>query len=368
MNYDYETLRIIYWGVLVLSILGFVLCEGINLGVGMLVYLLGKNTEVAKVAIASVAPTSLLQLAWLMAVIAVLFATWPIVYAVIFSCLPWLLLIMLLAWLPRPVGFLFRDASDKAAWQNNWDKVLSVSSFLITAILGVIAGNLLKGIPFHLDSDMRIFFLGDVWGLLNPFALLVALINLTLLLFYAASFLQLKVGEDISKHCQPWILKAGVAFMLLFALAGLWLMHLEGYHINSEIMTNADSNPLHKFVKRSEGLWLDNYEHLPVLWLLPGLVFSSTIATLYFSAKRQLYYWAFIAASVAVTATVLTLAVSMFPFLLPSNRSLNSSLTLWDASASFNTLTTLLGVVVCALPIMALTSRFAFSQPSKTSE
>jgi cytochrome d ubiquinol oxidase subunit II len=367
MNYDYETLRIIYWGLLVLTILGFMLCEGINLGLGMLLYLLGKNLEVAKVVIACVAPTSLMQLAWLIAAIALLFATWPIAYAVIFSSLPWLLLIMLLAWLPRSVGFLFREASDKAVWQENWDKILSVSSVLITAILGIIGGNLLKGIPFHLDSDMRIFFLGDVWGLLNPFALLVALINLTLLLFYAASFLQLKAGGDISLQCQSWILKSGVAFMLLFALAGLWLMHLEGYHINSEILANADSNPLHKFVKRSEGLWLDNYEHLPILWLLPGLVFGATIATLYFTVKLQRYYWAFLASTVAVTATVLTLAISMFPFLLPSNRSLNSSLTIWDASASFNTLTALLGVVVCALLVMALTSRYAFSHSNKCS-
>jgi cytochrome d ubiquinol oxidase subunit II len=148
-------------------------------------------------------------------------------------------------------------------------------------------------------------------------------------------------------------------FLVLFALAGMWVTHLEGYHINSEIFPNGASNPLNKFVKRSDGLWLDNYEHEPGLWVVPIITFVSCILTLYLSRINR-SYWAFLAGTVTVIFTVLTLAVSMFPFILPSNRSLNTSLTIWDASASPNVLSVLLWVTVCALPLMAFASRWAF--------
>jgi len=217
----------------------------------------------------------------------------------------------------------------------------------------------LKGVPFHLDSDMRIFFLGDFWGLLNPFSLLIAAVNVCLLLMYGASFAQLKSSGDLARNSQTWVFKAGLGFLLLFALAGLWVTRLEGYHITSEILPSNASNPLNKFVKRAEGLWLDNYEHVPSLWAIPVIAFLAGGATLYWS-KIQRSYWAFIACMISVAFTVLTMAISMFPFLLPSNRSLNSSLTVWDASGSQMTLTTLLGVTVIALPLMLLLSRWAF--------
>lgn len=359
MNFDYETLRFIWWLLLVLAVLGFMLSEGISLGVSMLIVLDNKPETAQRSLLTAVAPTALGQLAWLPAVAFLLFAAWPIVYAVLFSSLQSLFLPMLLAWLCRPLGWYFRSGLKSLTWRRNWDKALSGSGFLIAALLGVICGNALKGVPFHLDSDMRIFFLGDFWGLLNPFSLLIAAVNVCLLLMYGASFAQLKSNGELVCSSQTWVFKAGLGFLLLFALAGLWITRLEGYHITSDILPGDASNPLNKFVKRAEGLWLDNYEHVPSLWAVPIIAFVAGGATIYWS-KIQRSYWAFMASMISVGFTVLTIAISMFPFLLPSNRSLNSSLTIWDASGSQATLTALLGVTVIALPLMLLTSRWAF--------
>lgn len=359
MNFDYETLRLICWALLVLAVTGFAVCDGVVLGVSMLLPLVGKTDAERQTLLARIAPTSLGQQAWLVAAIALLFAAWPTAYAVLFSSLQVVLLLMLLAWLARPLGWYFRSAGENPLWRQNWDKALLVSGLLPAALLGIVCGNLLKGVPFHLDSDMRIFFLGDLWGLLNPFALLVAAVSVSLLLMYGAAYLQLKNSGEIYRHGRAWVFKAGAAFLILFALAGLWITHLEGYHVTSEIFPNGVANPLAKFVKRGEGLWLDNYEHLPSLWIVPALAFIGGGATLGLS-KFNRDYWAFIAAAVTVSMTVLTAAVSMFPFLLPSNRSLNSSLTVWDASASQNTLSALLWVAAIALPLLAVASRWAF--------
>ncbi|MGZ4958789.1 MAG: cytochrome d ubiquinol oxidase subunit II [Methylomonas sp.] len=359
MSFEYETLRLIFWALLVLAALCFTAYEGLLMGITMLLSLVGKTGSERQVIIASIAPTSLGLQAWLTAAIALLFAAWPIAYAVCFSSLESLLLLMLLPWMLRPVGLYFRSNSENPAWQRNWDKVLSISGLLPAALLGILSGNLLKGVPFHLDSDMRIFFLGDFWALFNPFTLLVAGLSVSLFMMYGAAYLQLKCEDELHRRSQILLFKAGAAFLVLFALTGLWITRLEGYHVTSEIFPNGAANPLAKFVKRSEGLWLDNYEHQPGLWAIPALAFIGGGATLYLS-KLDRGHLSFIASAVTTVMAVLTAAVSMFPFLLPSNRSLNSSLTIWDASASQQTLSVLLWIVMIALPLLAIVCRWTF--------
>jgi cytochrome d ubiquinol oxidase subunit II len=145
-----------------------------------------------------------------------------------------------------------------------------------------------------------------------------------------------------------------------FALSGLWITHLEGYHVTSEILTNATSNPLAKFVKRAEGLWLDNYEHEPSLILIPTLALIAGITALWLG-KTSRRHETLIASSITVAMTTLTAGLSLFPFLLPSNLSLNSSLTIWDSSASQATLQILLPTACISLPIILLIQRWTFS-------
>jgi len=359
MSLDYETLRLLWWALLVLGMIGFALAEGLLVGVTLLLKLSAKTDTDRQTVLNGITPAAMGLQAWLIAITALLFAAWPIVYTVAFSSFQAVLILMLVAWLGRLPGLYFRNASENADWRQNWDKALSYGGLLIAALLGIICGNLLKGVPFHLDSDMRIFFLGDFWGLLNPFALLLAAVSVTLFALYGAAFLQLKNSGDIYIASRSLMFKAGLAFLVLFALAGLWVTRLEGYHITSEFFPNGDANPLNKFVKRNDGLWLDNYEHQPSLWVIPALVFISAGVSLYLT-KLHRSYFAFLATSITVVFSVLTVAISMFPFLLPSNRSLNSSLTIWDASASFNSLTMLLWPVIIALPLLAVLSRWSF--------
>ena len=359
MSLDYQSLRLIWWAILVLAVIGFALAEGLLLGVNLLLPQLGKTETSRKTIIADLAGTAMGLQIWLIAVTALLFAAWPVAYAVFFASFQPLLLLMIPAWLCRTAGVFFRNSHGNIVWRERWDKALNYSAFLLTALLGIICGNLLKGIPFHFDSDMRIFFLGDFWGLLNPFAALIAAVNIALFMLYGASYLQLRHPGDISQSSKAWIYKSGTAFLVLFILAGLWVSRLEGYHITSAISQDAATNPLNKFVKRNEGLWMDNYEHQPSLAVFPALVFICWGLTLVFTKLKRFYY-AFLACSVTVVFCVLTVAISMFPFLLPSNRSLNSSLTIWDASASQITLTALLWVTAIYLPLMAILTRWSF--------
>lgn len=359
MAYDLESLRLAWWVVLGLVLIGLAVSEGISIGVTLLFPMLAK-TESERATLAKViAPTCIANLAWLIVFTVTLFSAWPIAYAISMASFYPALLLVLLALLLRPIALYFFDNVEHALWQQHRHKVVAASGALPAVLFGLVIGNVIKGIPFHLESDMQIRFLGDFGGLFNLFSMLVALTCMALLAMHGAVFVQLRSSAELQLQAKAMVIRASMLFLILFAASGLWITHLEGYHVSSEILPNAVSNPLAKFVKRGEGLWLDNYEHIPALWLIPALAFLGVFAV-FLLAKRDKTYWAMLASSLSVTMVVLTFAISMFPFLLPSNISLNSSLTIWDSSASQITLQVLLGIVIFALPLMALLSRWTF--------
>ena len=371
MNLDYESLRILAWCILLFALIGFAITEGISLGSCALLTLVSRNNNERSILVATVAPSIYLQQSWMIGLIGFLFATWPLVYAVGFACLQALILPIVAAWLIRPFSLVLRNALPEQ-WLSVIDKILSYSNLLAILGLGLILGNIIKGIPFHLDDEMHIVFLGDIWALLNPFTLLVALCCTCLLLFHGALYLQLDSRVPFADSCRLLALKAGAGFIILLILLSLWMSRLEGYHINSEILTQVPSNPLLKFVKRGDELWMDNYLHQFTLWMLPILVLIAGSLGLWFNHKQK-HYAAFLSSCVTVACGVLTSGLTLFPFLLPSNRSLNTSLSLWDASTSQANLAILVPIAGTAFLMMALLSRWSYRMPnqltgSKTSQ
>lgn len=356
MTLDYESLRMISWALLILGVIGFALCEGLVLGVNLLLPLVTEERQQQHSILAKLTPLSLNLQIWLILLLTLSFCAWPGAYAIAFFSFQLPLSLMLVVWLARTLGF-FYHAQLKA--ELNLSKVFAYPALLVSILLGLITGNLLKGIPFHFDSDMQIYFLGDFWGLVNPFALLVAAVTVSLFALYGAAWLQLKHTGQIRQNSRAWLFKAAIAFIVLFALTGLWITRLEGYHITSTYFPNGVSNPLNKFVKRGDGLWMDSFEHQPSLWVIPALAFIGAGASIYLNKINQAYY-ALLAVVITLLFTVLTVAVAMFPFLIPSNRSLNSSLTIWDASASYNTLSIVLWVSAIGLPLWLIVTRWMF--------
>ncbi len=359
MIFDYETLRLIWWAFLGALLIGFAVTDGFDLGVAMLLPFLGGNDDERRVIINSVGPTWEGNQVWFVTAGGALFAAWPMAYAVSFSGMYFALLATLFALFLRPLGFDYRSKLPNQKWRNNWDKALFSGGFIPALVMGVGFGNLLLGIPFQLDGDMRIFYHGDFWGLLNPFALLAGLISVAMYIMHGAVYLQLRTEAEIYQRSKSVIFISACVLMILFALAGLWISQLQGYHITSEIIPDGPSNPLAKFVKRGEGLWLDNYGHVPALWAIPAMTFVSAIVTILLSRFDRPGF-AFIFSSIAVTCVILTAGVSMFPFLIPSSISLNSSLTVWDSSSSQSTLHLMFWVTVIFLPLIVLYTSWVF--------
>ncbi|MDQ7091639.1 MAG: cytochrome d ubiquinol oxidase subunit II [Methylococcales bacterium] len=357
MNVDYEILRCLSWGILWLIVIIFSLSGGYNLGVSILFPFLAKTDEERQTLLKSLGVTWNGHQLWFITIGLVLFTAWPMVYMVLFSGMYAILSLACLALFIRPFIVYYRNKLLSEKKRFYCDKALFLTGFIPIFALGIAIGNLLKGVPFHLDSDMRIIYYGDFWSLLNPFTFLTMITTLGIFMLYGAVYIQLKTDGEMAGRAKEKVQLGAIITVIGFVLTGLWVMRLEGYHIESETLFNGVSNPLAKFVKRGEGLWMDNYEHIPALAVIPIMALISCGLTVGLSIQNKLKL-AFISSGVTLVFMIVTMALSMFPFMLPSNMSLNSSLSLWDASSSYKTLSITFWVTLLFLPVAVIYTRW----------
>ena len=355
---DYTTLRIIWWVLLGVLLIGFAVMDGFDLGAATLLPFVARNDLERRVVINSVGPVWEGNQVWLILGGGAIFAAWPPLYAVSFSGFYLAMFAILFALILRPVGFKYRSKRESPTWRSRWDWALFVGGFVPTLIMGVAVGNVLQGVPFRLGSDLRIFYDGTtLFELLNPFALLAGLLSVSMIVMHGASWLVLKTTGEVAARARTYGSIAALVTIVLFALGGLWLWAgIDGYRFVSALVTDGPSNPLAKTVEQGTGIWFENYAAHPWTMIAPALGFAgAALALLLLRMGRELL--PILASAVSILGIISTVGLSMFPFILPSSIDPRSSLTVWDASSSHLTLFIMLVVTVIFIPlIVAYTS------------
>ncbi len=360
MILDYDTLKIIWWLFVGVLLIGFALTDGFDLGVGVLLPFLGKSDDERRVIINSIGPTWDGNQVWFITAGGAIFAAWPTVYAAAFSGFYIALLLVLFALFFRPVGFDYRSKIDDPRWRNSWDWALFVGGFVPALVFGVAFGNLLQGVPFHYDEVLRPSYTGSFFGLLNPFALLVGVVSLTMLVMHGAIYLQLRTEDPIYRRAKKAVQLFGGVFVVSFILAGVWVaVGIDGYRIVQMPPLDAVPNILAKSVIQEEGAWLANYSHYPWMVIAPIMGVAGALLAMLLSAKDKCG-GAFVASCVALAGVILTAGFSMFPFIMPSSSSPNSSLTAWDATSSHLTLTWMFFATLLFLPIVIIYTSWVY--------
>ncbi|MCB1811039.1 MAG: cytochrome d ubiquinol oxidase subunit II [Candidatus Competibacteraceae bacterium] len=359
----YDTLRLIWWLFLGVLLIGFAIMDGFDLGVGILLPFLGKTDPERRVLINVIGPTWEGNQVWFILGGGAVFAAYPMVYATAFSGFFIALILTLFALILRPVGFDYRSKVDHPRWRGFWDWGLFIGAAVPAVVFGVAFGNLLQGVPFSFDPDLRVTYSGSFWGLLNPFGLLAGVVSLAMLVMQGAIYLQLKTEGVLQARAAQAAQRSGLLLIAAFALAGCWVAFaLDGYSVVAGTVDPAGpSNPLHKEVVQSSGAWLNNYSTYPWMLAAPVLGFAGAILTVLL-ARFGRPGLGFISSSLALTGVILTAGFSMFPFLMPSSSDPNSSLLLWDATSSHLTLQWMFAVTVFFLPIILLYTSWVFSK------
>ncbi|MDP3559878.1 MAG: cytochrome d ubiquinol oxidase subunit II [Legionellaceae bacterium] len=358
MLLDYETLRVIWWVLLGVLLIGFAVMDGFDLGVAMWLPWIGKTDTERRMIIGSIAATWEGNQVWFILGGGAIFAAWPTLYALSFSGFYLAMLIVLLALILRPVGFKYRSKLEAPVWRNAWDGALFISGFVPALIFGVAVGNTLQGVPFYFDENLRSFYTGTFFALLNPFALLCGILSVLMLAMHGAFFLRVKTEGVIQQRATTAAQYTAWMVVLLFIIGGVWLFYgIDGYLLSNAVPHDGPSNPLYKAVEKKIGAWLLNYQQAPIIMLVPLMAALSPLLAILFKKYVKI---AFLWSSAAVIGIVSTVGVTMFPFILPSSTHPGESLIVWDSSSSQLTLLIMLFATVVLLPMVLLYTAWVY--------
>jgi cytochrome d ubiquinol oxidase subunit II len=362
MILDYEVLKLIWWVLVGVLFIGFAVTDGMDMGVGTLLPFLGKDDDERRVIINTVGPHWDGNQVWLITAGGAIFAAWPLVYATAFSGFYFAMLLALFALFFRPVGFDYRSKIQDKRWRNAWDWGLFIGGAVPALVFGIAFGNLLQGVPFHLDELLRPYYTGSFFGLLNPFALLVGLVSLGMLTMHGAIWLQLRTAEPIATRAKAWAKVVGIATIAAFALAGVWVtLGIDGFKVVSMPALDAIPNPLTKEVVVDPYGWLANYKAYPWTLSFPILGFAGLGLAIALSIVNRPGL-GLIMSGVGISGIIMTAGSAMFPFIMPSSSNPNSSLIAWDATSSHLTLTVMFWAAVIFIPIILAYTTWTYAK------
>jgi len=348
---SYEDLRLIWWLLLGLLLIGFAVTDGFDFGTAILLPFVARNDVERRVVIGTVDRPAEGSQVWFVLGGGAMVAAWPQVYAIAFSGFHAALFLVLTALILRPVGFKFRNKVGNPLWRACWDHVLFLAGLAAALVFGIATGNVLAGVPFRLDGTMRASHADGLIGLLHPFALLCGMLSVAMLVMHGAAWLVAKTGDRVADRARIWGQAAAIVTLVVLAVGWVWTAALPGLRIVGGADPNGASNPLAKVVVVEIGAWLANYADHPWFAIAPAAGFIGT-AIAFLCLNLRLERLAPVASGTGVAGVVATAGVGMFPFLLPSSLDPRSSLTVWDASASRPTLFVMLIAAAIFIPLI----------------
>ncbi|MFE0963747.1 cytochrome d ubiquinol oxidase subunit II [Streptomyces fungicidicus] len=305
------------WFVLIAVLwIGYFFLEGFDFGVGVLTRLLARDRAEKRVLINTIGPVWDGNEVWLLTAGGATFAAFPEWYATLFSGFYLPLLVILVCLIVRGVAFEYRAKRPEEHWQRNWETAIFWTSLIPAFLWGVAFGNIVRGVK--IDAEFE--YVGTVWDLLNPYALLGGLVTLSLFTFHGTVFTALKTVGEIRARARKLALRVGLGTAVLALVFLLW--------------TQAD---------RGDGTSL----------VAMAVAVAALVAALAANqAGRE--GWSFALSGVTIVAAVAMLFLTLFPNVMPSTLDADWSLTVTNASSSPYTLKIMTWLAVIATPLVML--------------
>jgi cytochrome d ubiquinol oxidase subunit II len=315
------TLNTLWFIIIAVLYTGFFVLEGFDFGIGLLLPFLGKDDMQRRTILNTIGPHWDGNEVWLITAGGATFAAFPNWYATLFSGFYLPLFLVLFGLIIRGVSFEFRGKDDNPLWRKLWDWCIFTGSLLATLLFPIAFANLVRGVP--IDANME--YVGGFFNLLNPYALLAALVVLLLFLLHGAIFLSNKTTGEIEKRAKEL---AGYLWLLVVLMLVIFL-------VTSFFATDVRQN-------------LNILSILfPVLGVLAILVGG------YFLRKGH-QGWVFLMTCLTVAFTVLTIFSFLYPRVMVSSLNPDWSLTIQNAASSAGTLRLMTIVTLIFLPIVLL--------------
>ena len=314
------------WFVLIAVLwIGYFILDGFDLGVGVLMPFIGKDDLRRRVMVNTIGPVWDGNEVWLLVAGGATFAAFPLWYATMFSGYYLALFVLLLALIMRGVAFEYRGKRDSQAWRDRWDKAIFLGSAIPALLFGVAFGNVVGGSPIAplpgttADNAGNLNYVGNFFDLLNPYALLMGVMTLTVFTTHGAIFLMLKTRGEVRVAARSAAIRVGLVAAVAAVATLLW--------------TQAFSDRV--------AVTLPMAVVAAVLWL----------AALWMVVKGR-DGWAFLLSAGTILVAVASLFVGLFPNVMLSSIDPAYNLTIYNASSQEYTLTIMTWVAVIMTPIV----------------
>ncbi|MBN2173997.1 MAG: cytochrome d ubiquinol oxidase subunit II, partial [Bacteroidales bacterium] len=282
---------------------GYAILDGFDLGAGT-VHLFLRNEESRRIALNAIGPVWDGNEVWLVIGGGTLFAGFPKVYATLLSAfyVPFILFLLLL--IMRAIAIEFRSKETMRWWRNLWDITYSVSSMLIGLTLGVVLGNIVRGIAI----DENMIYKGGLLDIFNPYALLTGFTVVALFALHGSVYLIMKTQDKLAERLDHISKIAGMVFTVFYVLLSIsTLIYVP--HASEE------------------------FKAMPILFVIPVITLLLLLNERRLIVKKK-YWFAFLTSAVLTSLLLITIAIELHPNLLLSSINSAYSLTIANSAAS----------------------------------
>ncbi len=315
-------LQFIWFSIVVILLTGYAVLDGFDLGVGQL-HLLAETDQERRLMLNSIGPVWDGNEVWLVTAGGALFAGFPAIYATFCSGFYIPVMILLAGIIFRAVAIEFRSKQAQKWWRSGWDRAFSVASYVIALDLGLIMGNIIRGVPLNAEQE----FAGTFAQLVHPYALLIGVMTVALFMMHGAIYVAMKTEGELNERARRWINPAIVFFIITYVLATMATLIYQPH------MTRA-------------------IQERPVFFLL-AVANMFAIANIPRELQSGRDGRAFISSCFSMVFLFSLFAVGMYPTVLRAiNDPEHLSLTIYNSSSSEMTLKILLLMAFIGVPLV----------------
>lgn len=305
-----------FWLVAVM-IVGYVVLDGFDLGVGVLHLFLVRNENERRATLASIGPVWDGNEVWLLAGGGTLYFAFPLLYASAFSGFYLPLMIVLWLLVLRGVSVELRNHIEVGVWRALLDGVFGLASALLAIFFGAALANVIRGVPLQADG----YFFLPLWtnwkpgvspGILDWYTVIGGLVALVALTLHGALWLTIKVSGDLALRARK-------------VVTPLWLI-LVALTVVSLVATIA--------VRPTS---LGNYLSYPLTFVVPVGVVASLVGIWILNSKFQPVK-AFLASCLYLFFMLAGACWGLYPTLLPATTGAERDITLKGSLSGPHTL------------------------------
>lgn len=314
----------LWFALFVLIVAGYLILDGFDMGVGMLLIPMARNDVERRTLLNSIGPIWDGNEVWLVLAGGVLFAVFPLAYASLFSGFYLAFMLVLFVMILRTVSMEFRSKEPSPRWRSFWDAVFALASTGLAFLLGAAFGNVLAGVPLDAQGNISITLV----EMLKPFPLLVGAATVAMFAMHGSLFLVQKTEGELNARITRAVPRLIAAFFVLNTLVVIAMV------VSQQQIT----------ARYLDDIW-------PVIFPAAALV---SILLAYRFVRQGLEFRAFLASAATIALLVISGAIGLFPNLIISTTDAAYSLTVSNAAAADNTLQICLIVALIGMPFVLL--------------